>query len=87
MIQREPWMVRVTSREPLSILLEARRVDIVDAEVFQNPAVGGFLRLVGQHASHFVGRTAVVALEVPAERAGDRILSDVERLTVGWRTI
>ena len=40
-VQREPRVIGGTGQEPLAVLLEARRVDVVDAEVFQNPAVSG----------------------------------------------
>ena len=72
-------MGRGTGGEALAVLLQARRVEVVEPEVFEDAAVGGLLGLVGQHPAHLVAAAEVVALVVPPVGAVERVLADVDR--------
>ena len=78
MFQGQPRVIGGTGRRSaLAVLLETRRVDVVDREMIQNPAVGRFLGLIGQHTADFLGVAEIIALEVAAVSALDRVLADV----------
>src|SRR5208337_5542557 len=82
-------MVGRNGSETLAVLCHARFIQIGKREVIQNAAIGGLLRLIGQHSPHLVSRAMIVALVIPPVSARDRVLADVHRslAAVGSRNI
>ena len=78
-VEREPGVGRGPGGETIAVLLQAPLVEILDPEAGQDFAVGGLLRLVGQHPTHFIPAAKVIAVAVAPVGSIQRVLTHKDR--------
>jgi hypothetical protein len=69
-------MIRIACRKSVSVLANRLSIKIGEAEVWEDPAIWRFLRLVGQHSPDFIRLALVVPFIIAAKSSFKWILSD-----------